>query len=77
MGMKRDLSLGALTVLLGGMTYASYAYDAPVRAEELKCSSITDCGGSQSCGTKGKENACVLTCDDGGSVTCAPKEDGR
>lgn len=76
MGLKNDLALGALTLLLGGLTYVSHAYETPARAEaDLTCADV-ECGGAASCGTSGKENACVLSCSDGNTITCKPKVEG-
>jgi hypothetical protein len=73
MGLKRDLTLGALTMLLGGMTYVSNAYQTPLRAQDLGCPDLSECGGKASCGTPGSDSGCTINCDSGDLITCKKK----
>lgn len=72
MGIKKDLTLGALTLLLGGIAAASYATRTPAQAADLACSDISGCAGNAHCDGPGTESAeCVLKCEKGGYISCA------
>jgi hypothetical protein len=74
MGMKRDLGLAALSLLLSGMTYANYTKEAT--AQELTCADIDGCGEKGSCEESGTPAGCVLNCKSGHTVNCKPKVEG-
>lgn len=74
MAIKKDLTLGALTLLLGGLAAASYATTTPARATDLACEDISGCAGKAHCDGPGTVSAeCVLKCENGGYVGCAIK----
>lgn len=74
MGVKKDLTLGALTLLLGGLATASYVSRTPVLASDLACDDISGCAGKAHCDGPGTVSAeCVLKCENGGYVACAIK----
>jgi hypothetical protein len=73
MSVKRDVTLGGLSLLLAGLTYASFTASSPVYAGEwvdpLTCAAI-ECPSPASCGEPGKPAGCLMNCKTGSVITC-------
>lgn len=68
---KRDLGLGALSALLGGLTYLNYAQSHAVKADaDLTCQKL-NCPSNGACGEAGTDDTkCNITCASGSVIEC-------
>jgi len=68
---RSDAALAALTLLLAGMTYATYGGSAALHAQgDMSCQDFTTCSGKAHCGESGKESGCTILCASGSIITC-------
>jgi hypothetical protein len=50
---------------------ASFAYVPEVRGGgNMACADLSGCRGSASCGGKGTQSGCTITCEDGAVIIC-------
>jgi hypothetical protein len=64
---KKDMGLGALAVLLGGLSFmnTSPPADAAIYCNDLRC-----CTGNAGCSGDGSVTGCSIKCAGGGTVNC-------